>query len=362
MNKILVIEDDPDVRDVVVDILEAEGFYSLSACNGIAGLDIAREKQPDLIICDVMMPEMDGYAVLANLRQDAALAVVPFIFLTAKSEKQDIRQGMELGADDYLSKPFTREGLLKAISCRLNRQAALEEKSQQKLEDLRASISFALPHGLRVPLQAIITDAKCLMDDYATIQPGELLEVAETIYGASKTLYRMMQNFLFLAELKLLETSPERLQMLQEQHISHSQAVITDSTQNKALEFDRARDLTLQLQELPVQISEPMLKKIVDELVDNAFKFSLPGDPVQVITACQENRFTLSIIDQGRGFLPGQIEDVGAFTQFDQENYDQDGVGLGLTIAKRLVELHDGELHIESIPGRQTTIRVSLPA
>jgi len=361
MTKILVIEDDPQVRDVIVDILDAEDFSPFSAQDGQSGLTVVRENRPDLIICDVMMPEMDGYEVLERLRHDPDTATIPFIFLTAKSEKLDIRRGMELGADDYLTKPFTREELLGTISTRLNRQATLQEQSQQKLEDLRTSISFSLPHGLRTPLQAILRDAHLLINDYAVIQPDELLGVAESIYGSAQRLHRLMQNFLLIAELEVLELSPDRLKTLRRQRIGYSHAVIQAAAQAKAQEYGRDADLQLDLQELPVQMSESMLKKIATELLDNAFKFSEPGDPVQVISSHQDGQFTFYVIDQGRGFLPGQTEEVGPYIQFEADTYGQDGVGLGLAVAKRLVELHQGQLHIESIPSKQTMLRISLP-
>ena len=106
MTRILVIEDEEALRVNLQTILEAENFQSMGAANGRIGVDLAREQLPDLILCDVMMPELDGYGVLAELRQDPITATIPFIFLTAKADKSDLRQGMNLGADDYLIKPF----------------------------------------------------------------------------------------------------------------------------------------------------------------------------------------------------------------------------------------------------------------
>lgn len=127
MTQILVIEDDPNVRTLILKLLQAEGFDALSAEDGRTGLRLARVHEPDLIICDIMMPEFDGYEVLSQLRQNSATATIPFIFLSAKSERTDLRQGMELGADDYLTKPFKRAELLGAISARLTKQAALTQ-------------------------------------------------------------------------------------------------------------------------------------------------------------------------------------------------------------------------------------------
>jgi DNA-binding NarL/FixJ family response regulator len=121
MNKILVIEDEPEMRRNLATILQLEHYQPLTAENGRLGLQLASKERPDLILCDVMMPELDGYGVLQALQQDPALALIPFIFLTAKGEKQDLRSGMNLGADDYLTKPVPKADLLRAIAARLRR-------------------------------------------------------------------------------------------------------------------------------------------------------------------------------------------------------------------------------------------------
>jgi len=126
MKKILVIEDQPQMRRNLATILEMEGFKVLIGEDGRAGIEQARMSKPDLIICDVMMPELDGYGVLKSLRSEKATATIPFIFLTAKGEKTDQRAGMDLGADDYLTKPVARTDLLAAVKVRLERRDAHE--------------------------------------------------------------------------------------------------------------------------------------------------------------------------------------------------------------------------------------------
>ncbi|MEH1901681.1 MAG: EAL domain-containing response regulator [Nostoc sp.] len=126
MPKILIIEDEEAVRENILDLLEAEDFETLGAANGRIGIHLAISEVPDLILCDLMMPEIDGYGVLRVLRQDPSTATIPFIFITAKSAKSDFRQGMDMGADDYITKPFTRAELLSAIMNRLEKYATLK--------------------------------------------------------------------------------------------------------------------------------------------------------------------------------------------------------------------------------------------
>jgi DNA-binding NarL/FixJ family response regulator len=139
MKKILVIEDEPDMRRNLTTILRLEKFLPLPAENGSIGLELAKKERPDLILCDVMMPELDGYGVIAALRANADTAAIPFIFLTAKGEKPDIRAGMNLGADDYLTKPVEKSDLLSAIRSRLERAA------QQAVPEFKPNFDSARP-------------------------------------------------------------------------------------------------------------------------------------------------------------------------------------------------------------------------
>lgn len=140
MKKILVIEDEEFVRENILELLDAEELIGIGAVNGYQGIDLAKVEKPDLIICDVMMPGLDGYSVLKTLRQETDCATTPFIFLTAKAAKADFRQGMELGADDYLTKPFTRTELLGAIASRFKKQ----QQYHSELEQAKAQLNYLM--------------------------------------------------------------------------------------------------------------------------------------------------------------------------------------------------------------------------
>ncbi len=149
MTQILVIEDDPNVRTLILKLLQAEGFETISAEDGRMGVQLAMMHEPDLIICDIMMPECDGYEVLQQLRQGANTAAIPFIFLSAKSERVDLRHGMELGADDYLTKPFKRAELLGAISARLSKR---ESFTQPYVDEMKRAAQTLSQMAYRDPL------------------------------------------------------------------------------------------------------------------------------------------------------------------------------------------------------------------
>ncbi len=127
MKTVLIIEDETQTRNIFLKCLEFEGFRAVGARDGATGMAMAKNHQPDLVVCDIMMPDMDGYSVLSSLRQNARTASIPFVFLTAKVTMTDLRRGMELGADDYLTKPCSIEQFLTAIGTRLERQEELKK-------------------------------------------------------------------------------------------------------------------------------------------------------------------------------------------------------------------------------------------
>lgn len=160
MTKILVIEDEAILRANTLQILEFEYFQTIEAENGLIGVQLAQQELPDLIICDIMMPEIDGYTVLATLRQNPLTATIPFIFTTAKASKADLRRGMELGADDYLTKPFTADELLNAISTRLKKQATITQQYATKLKQVEEKLNYLVHYDslTNLPNQLLLKD------------------------------------------------------------------------------------------------------------------------------------------------------------------------------------------------------------
>lgn len=361
MKKILVIEDEAAIRESIVELLEAENFKAMGAEDGKAGVQVAQDYLPDMILCDVMMPELDGYGVLHSLRQNPATATIPFIFLTARVSKTDFRQGMELGADDYLTKPCTASELLSAINSRFEKQEKLQYQSHKQLDSLRSSIALSLPHELRTPLNAILGLSELLIDDYEQIERSEILELSTGIHSAASRLYRLIQNFLLYADLEMIAQDPTRQQTLNKGEIAFPKVLITDTSVRVAGAAGREADLKVDLENALIQISELKLEKIIEELVDNACKFSSAGSPITLTGRITEQDYILSITDRGRGMTSEQMASLGAYMQFERKFYEQQGSGLGLAIARRLVEIHGGSMTIESTPGQQTTIQVTFP-
>ena len=210
MVKILVIEDEVEIRSNLLELLDLEGYSVTGADNGMTGLLGAMQQMPDLIMCDVMMPELDGYDVLRALRQEPKTAAIPFIFLTALADKGDIRQGMVLGADDYLTKPFTRSDVLSAVASRLHKQAA----SQAQLVSLRHEIQqfrdglsqeqIALVSDMRQHLKEAAVKLDIVVNILKTLPPGEHRErsiaLIQNVCASDVKMLAQVPNFEHLLE------------------------------------------------------------------------------------------------------------------------------------------------------------------
>jgi two-component system, sensor histidine kinase and response regulator len=182
MSKILIIDDQKSVRRCIVDVFKHVGIEVTEAENGVVGIQMAQQYLPDLVISDVTMPELDGYGVLKQLRSNPETATIPLIFLTAWNDRENLRRGMELGADDYLTKPFVVSELLATAHTQIEKRHELIARSEERLEHLRDNITLALPHELRTPLTSILGFAEMLMTDDQPLNDTQIRFVAEHIH------------------------------------------------------------------------------------------------------------------------------------------------------------------------------------
>ena len=361
MENILVIEDDPAIREGIGDFLKMEGFAVRTAKNGKEGLQQVWERIPTLIICDIRMPIVDGYDVLRTIRNDAKTVTLPFIFLTANDGRENQRLGMELGADDFITKPFTPNELLTAVDTQLRKRQLISQKYEHTLTLLRQNIIYALPHELRTPLTLIMAYADMLIEDAEIIKPDDLQKWADTILRASQRLHRTMENYLVYVQLELVASDKAALVELRNHITGNVGEVITSAAKQAAHDMGRPGDLQLDITKFALQIAADDLEKIVYEIVGNAFKFSEAGAKVAVKSTKDDKSYCLTIEDRGRGMTPDQIESIGAYMQFERTLYEQQGLGLGLAIACRLVDLHQGTFQVQSSPGKGTMITIHFP-
>ncbi len=361
MKKILVIDDEEWLREMIQLALRQRGYDVVEAHNGQEGIEKARTELPDLILCDVNMGKVDGYLTLAALRTEAPTAAIPFILMTGLADNAGMRHGMELGADDYLPKPFTTEVLYAAVEARLKKSQTVRDEAERKLAHLRDNISMMMPHEMRTPLNGIISNAELLATSAATLKPGDIAEMGQEILKSSQRLERLIENFLIYAQLELIAADPKNVNALRIGKTEKPMALIKKIAGAQAAQIARPDDLKVEGTDLSLPMSEEYFSRVVNELVQNALKFSEAGSSVHVTLTEVFNGIELSVTDHGRGFSTDQIRRVGAYVQFDRKIQDQQGLGLGLVIAKRLAELHGGTLLIDGRKESGTTVTVRFP-
>ena len=362
MTKILVIDDEIMLREAIVLGLRAENFEVFEAEDGISGMQLAHSVHPDLIVSDINMKGMDGYDTLAALRTDKATANIPFVLMTGRADLKGMRLGMSLGADDYLPKPFRLHELVDVVRTRIGKQQAIRQEAESRLSELRSNISMMLPHELLTPLTGIIGMAEMIVNEAGSLTPAELREFGTDIKLSGVRLHRLIMNFLVYAQIEMMTIQPERVRLLREVNPIPVGGTVENTARRKTQDVGRAADLQLDLQGGEVAMSESNLAKIVEELVDNACKFSSVGKTVVVRTLTDGAWTEINVTDQGRGMKPEHVANIGAYVQFERRIHEQQGSGLGLAIVSRLAELHGGQITITSQPDMGTTVTVHLPA
>jgi len=361
MARIIVIDDDPDVLETVARVLHADHHDVTVAANGAQGIHVIKSRPQDLILCDISMPIVDGYAVFQAIKNDAQTNAIPFVFITARGARSDQRKGMELGADDYLTKPFSAKELLSCIRTQIVKHHLIADRYESTLKMVRKNIIYALPHELRTPLSQIIGYAGLL-----ELESDPTLSVTAKQYGnlitkASERLEHLIENYLVYAQIEIVASSLEELEKLRNHIVKDAAPIIKKTVDERTKHYGRAKDVQSQIVGCALRISESDLSKIIAELVDNAFKFSLPESPIVIETTKTENTYQISICDKGHGMSESQIVLLDAYMQFDRAFYEQQGVGLGFIIAKRLTELHGGKIKVESKANVGTTVEVTFP-
>jgi two-component system, sensor histidine kinase and response regulator len=355
MARILIIEDEEMYAAILEETLAAEGHQVDMVQSGADGVALALRHVPDLVLCDIRMKGMDGYAVLSALRRDGRTATIPLIFLTGLGEPVALRKGMNSGADDYLVKPVSREDLLQAVNARLARRAEMRREVQRRLGEVRSDVAKSLPHELLTPLTAVMGLSSMLVEE----QPSDfdtVREIAQGIFMGSQALQGIAAKFLLYAELEAAAVAaPEPLDA------EIALATIRRAAEEQAGRAGRAGNLRLELDTILSPLSKDHLQRVVEELLSNAFRFSAAGSPVIVRCHDAGGRWTLSVADDGRGFTPAQLAGLDSRLPFSRRHQDEPGVGLGLAIVKRLSELYAGEIAFDTARARGTEVSVRIP-
>jgi signal transduction histidine kinase len=365
MTKILVIEDEAPLRETILDIFEFSAFQAVGAASGHEGLEIIRQQHPDLILCDMMIPDMDGHQILEQVRADPKTATTPFIFVSALSDRRTVRHGMELGADDYLTKPFTTDELLTAVHARLKRHNDIIEETEHQLEDVKQQLARMVTHELRTPLISINTVVDVISRQSGQLSNNELNELLDVINQGSRRLSHRVEQLTFLTQLEtdvltreVIETKGLPMQLWD--------ILMAATNLSRRFAFRQQGDVNLNLvdanRELSVVCNPAALKHAFAELIANAVTFSPNNAEVRIVQKLTEKGVRVSITDSGPGIPSDKLTAaLEPFHQLDRTSKEQQGMGIGLSLAQRIILAHGGMLEIRSVVDKGTQVLVYLP-
>ncbi|NBV22806.1 MAG: response regulator [Proteobacteria bacterium] len=358
--KILLVDDADVFRQSVANLLRTRGHEVIEAINGLEGVKLARAHLPDVIVSDIVMSQVDGYAMTAVLRQHPTTTDIPLVLVTGEADLKGMRKGMTLGADDYIAKPFKMDELVTALELRVHRRRAAREEVENKLACLGSGMGLKLPLELSQPLDRILASTAMLANSSQPRTQAELATLAQSLRADARQVQRLSRNLIAHAQLELFGTNPSHLNRLRQAISVDADAVVAVPARQCAVAAGREGDLQLKLGPGSAAIAETHLAKLVEELVRNAFEYSAAGSPVSVQCYDDGHDFLLTIHDHGRGMTPDKVASLGVVAS--RPGGEPQVIGLGLAIARRITELHGGKLILSSEPNKGTTVRVSLPA
>ncbi len=341
-NKILVIEDENPLREEIIETLQFEGFSVVGAQNGIEGVAAALDERPDLIICDITMPELDGYGVLLKLREVPQTQSVPFIFLTARAERSFVRHGMELGADDYVTKPFSRAELLTAVKSRLERHEQIISAHAHALDEAGYKLARLVVHELRQPVTAIRLVKDIISRQLEHLSATEVEDLLGTLASGTVRLSRVIEQIVYFTQLQFGLLTPQSVRDTGKtiQLWDVMPAVMNLSRQFASRNQSGSVHVKEQHPETRFTVSIGAFQHAMAEFICHTLNLTPEDETIQLESACVADHLHISIA------LPPLTEDTLRETA-DAMNPARALEGtpsksLGLIIARQIFEIHGG--------------------
>jgi two-component system, sensor histidine kinase and response regulator len=358
---ILVVEDNPAMNSAICDVLALNNYRVHSANNGQEALAYLQTERPDVILCDIMMPQMDGYTLLCHTRADERLRTLPFIFLTARSSEEDRRRAKSIGIEDYLVKPVDPEDLTIAVENALRRSRNLAIESQTQMDLLRNQIVRTLQHEFRTPLTFILGYAEYLAEiadeqiDLATLKLS-----TDAILEGGHRLQDLVEKFLLLADIQYRQQLPGR-----EEHLSAKQ-MLSNAANNMA---KVASDASLEIVIAPAPDYDTVvgdigyLYKALIHMLENSIQYRRPQSKhIWLSVTTTDNYIGLQVADESRGISPTILQQLQRpFEQVKRDDRTVPGAGLSLALIQHIARLHGGYLEIESQEGQGSKFTLWLP-
>lgn len=360
---LLIVDDNVKNLQVVGSILKEEGYRLAIAKDGETAIKLSQQMAPDLILLDIMMPEMDGFEVCRILKDNPDTKDIPVIFLTAKSETNDIVHAFNLGGVDYLTKPFKKEELLVRVKNHLDlvRSKNIIEKQRNELADLNASkdqLFSIISHDLRSPLAGIKSFLNITSKSKKVPSQEEFEEILELMIQNIDQTYNLLDNLLLWARLQrnVLETATKKLNLFE--HTLKMVSLLKDVAREKEIIIENSVP-----EDLLLDADENMLETIIRNLLSNAIKFTPSGGTIKC-SAQTDNEFaTICIADNGMG-MTEEIKNVifkknSYVTTYGTES--EKGSGLGLNLCADFVEKHGGKIWVETEVDKGSKFYFTIP-
>lgn len=362
--RVLVVEDDLHLISTIKDILEMEHYIVHTATNGVEALQTLAtlsETPPDVIISDIMMPKMNGFEFLRHVRKEDRWVQVPFIFLTAKTEREDLYKGQMLGADIYLTKPFEATSLLISVEAALRRYEDIRRVKDDELMEQKRKILTILNHEFRTPLTLVVAYAEMIKE----FEPGrsdqnELMTFLNGLGSGADRMRRLVENFIALVELDNGEaeaTIPWRKRPVDDMRYMLEDAI-------RQIASQRPRNFVTKIADgLPVATFDVQYMTIaVRELLSNASKFSEEGATVLLDVFLEGEHLVFQVTDTGRGIPEDEFENIWKpFYQINREHFEDQGAGSGLAIVEGIAKLHNGTCEMQSTVGEGSVFTIRIP-
>ncbi len=347
---ILVIDDDPSILLGLKAKIERHGYRVITAKDGRQGIEEVKKNAPDLVLSDVMMPFLDGFEMRKIIREDAKFATIPFIFLTARTEKEDRLRGFEEGADDYIVKPFETEELLARIDAILQRvhfeqtrgREEMKKQAEEELNKLKQEILQNFHHELRTPLTNILMPLELAVNN-KVINPEDKIQFIRMALSNANRLESLSTDLILLSNIDQGNLNDIRQPLAVKTHLINLLEKRLERYKEKDLDFN-AKLLT----EDEIFVPRREFSHVILHLVDNAFKFSPNKGKVNLIIKSLENGIGISVEDNGIG-VPADLREkvFDRFYQISQgDTREHEGLGVGLNIARAFFEMNKGYVKI----------------
>ncbi len=354
MKTILIVEDNKEVRNEISDIFKMENFNVIEAENGMDGYLKGVHNLPDIIISDIMMPVLDGYKMYKEFKKHSMTEQIPIIFLSALSSDDDIRKGMNIGAEDYLTKPINPNDLIHATESRLKKY----DKIEKRFDSVKTNITNILYHEINTPLNGIVGFSDFLRTQVDELSKNDIKKTANYIYKSSFRLNKLVKKYLIYSELKIKSATISGMKKLRNCEYINTEGIINKIINNK--EFNKRKDdFNVSVQEVDLKIEEYLFKFLIEELTDNAVKFSSDGNKIFINTFIDNNIYKIQIKNEGSGITKEQIMQINDFNQVNTKEYTQRGSGIGLSIVKLITDIYGNDFEVESIPKTFFSVTVS---